>query len=124
MAAKGDTDEAVSRLDEALALARESRNPGTILTATIARAGLPDGDVEAAVAALVEHEEGLEHRVKMNARFRLWELTRDRAHLDEAHRLLEHLRDHAPDEDREMLIANVPLHRDIMLAWEKLGEKG
>jgi len=121
--AKGDTGVAVSHVDEALALARESKNPGTILTVTIERARLPDGDVDAAVAALVDHEEGLEHPVKMNARFRLWELTQDRVHLDEAHRLLTFMRDHAPEDDRESMIKNVPLHRDIMKAREEQGEE-
>ena len=116
-AAREDTDTAVSRVDEALALAHECRNPGTILTATIARAGLPGGDVDGAVAVLADHEAGLEHGVKMKARYRLWELTGDRAHLDEAHRLLAFMRDHAPDEDRDSMIENVPLHSDIMSAW-------
>ena len=35
-----------------------------------------------------------------------------RAHLA-AHRLLSHLRDHAPEEHRETMIENVPLNRDI-----------
>ena len=35
----------------------------------------------------------------------------------EAHGLLTHLRDHAPEEYRETMIANVPLHREIIDAW-------
>jgi len=120
-AAGGRMDVAVAQLDEAIELARETRNPGTILGAIVARARLPDGDVEAALAALVEHEEHLEHAGKMDARFRLWELTQDRAHLDEAHRLLAFMRDHAPEDCRESMIENVPLHRDIAKAWEEHG---
>ncbi|MHC4940192.1 MAG: protein kinase domain-containing protein [Planctomycetota bacterium] len=123
-AAKGHVDDAVARAEEALALAVEGRNPAPILSATIERAGLPGGDVEAAVAALVEHEEGLEHPVKMNARFRLWELTRDKAHLEEAHRLLRFMRDHAPEQDRDAMIENVPLHRAITEAWAEHGSDG
>jgi len=57
----------------------------------------------------------------MEARFLLWRATDDPAHLAEAHRLLRHLRDHAPEEYRETMIENVPLHRDIMAAWEEHG---
>ncbi len=77
-----------------------------------------------ALATLTEHEERVWQRGRMNARFRLWELTQDKTHLTEAHRLLEHLRDHAPEQDRDSMIQNVPLHRDIMKAWEEHGEKG
>jgi len=120
-ATRGEAESATTQLDEALLLARETGSPGTILAATVEQARLPGGDVHAALAALVEHEERVEHLEKMNARFRLWELTRDRSHLDEAHRLLEHLRAHAPEEDRISMIENVPLHRDIMKAWEEHG---
>jgi hypothetical protein len=57
----------------------------------------------------------------MEARFRLWELTGDPVHLREAHRLLGEFRDHAPEECRESLIANVPIHREIEDAWETHG---
>ena len=114
-----DAENAAAHLDEALALARETNEPGTILAATIERARLPGGDIEAAVAALAEHEERVGHAGKMEARFRLWELTQDKQHLEEANRLLEHLRDHAPEEDRDSMVENVPLYRDIMKAWAK-----
>ena len=122
-AARGHTESAATHLEEALALASETKSPGMILAATVERARLPDGDVEAALTAITEHEERAGHDRRMNARFRLWELTHDQAHLTEAHRLLEHLRDHAPEEDRDSMIENVPLHRDIMKAWEEHGEK-
>ena len=41
------------------------------------------------------------------------------SHPVESHRPLCHLRDHAPEEYRETMIANVPLHRDIMAAWKE-----
>jgi hypothetical protein len=53
----------------------------------------------------------------MDARFALWKATNDAAHLEEAHRLLEYLREHAPEEDRDTMIENVPLHREIQEAW-------
>ena len=43
------------------------------------------------------------------------------SHLDEAHRLLQHLRDHAPEEYRDTMVENVPLHRDIAAAWAAQG---
>jgi hypothetical protein len=54
----------------------------------------------------------------MQARFLLWKATNAPTHLEEAKRLLDFARDHAPEEYRETMIANVPLHRDIMAAWE------
>ena len=57
----------------------------------------------------------------MEARFRLWGLTQDKEHLVEAHRLLAHLRDHAPEDCRESMIEHVPLHRDIVQAWDEHG---
>ena len=69
------------------------------------------------MSALAEHEARTEFPDRLSARFRLWELTGDRKHLDEAHRLLGFMRDHAPEEDRDSMIENVPLHRDIMAAW-------
>ena len=112
----GETESAATHLGEALALARETANPEATLCATVEQARLPDGDVEAALAALADHEERAGHGAKMEVRFRLWELTRDKRHLEEARRLLERLRDHAPEDCRDSMIENVPLHRDIMRA--------
>ena len=120
-AARGETQSAATHLDEALSLAREMGSPGTILAATVERARLPGGNAKAALAALAEHEERVGHVGRMYARFRLWELTQDKTHLTEAHRLLVHLRDHAPEQVRESMIENVPRHRDIVKAW---GEHG
>ena len=88
------------------------------------RARLPGGAIEAALATLKEHEERVRHETKMNARFRLWELTKDKVHLAEAHRLLCYVLDHAPEDCRDSMIENVPLHRDIMKAWEEHGAGG
>ena len=119
--ARGETESAATHLDEALRLARETGEPGAILAATVEQARLPGGDAAAALAALGEHGERVGPAEKMDARFRLWELTKDAAHLAEAHRLLCFMRDHAPEEDRDSMIENVPLHRDIMTAWEEHG---
>jgi hypothetical protein len=45
----------------------------------------------------------------------------NRAHLAEAHRLLRHLHDHAPEDCRDSAMENVPLHREIMRAWDEHG---
>ena len=39
--------------------------------------------------------------------------------IQEAHRLVLHLRDHAPKELRESAIEGVPLHLEISVAWEQ-----
>jgi tetratricopeptide (TPR) repeat protein len=117
----GRAEEARPRLEEALALGRRLEAPGTIALASCRLALLPCGDVPAALKAFSEHEPKLEHQTRMDTRFLLWRATKDRVHLEEAHRLLCHLRDHAPEEYRETMIEHVPLHRDIMAAWEEHG---
>ena len=62
--------------------------------------------------------------IVMNARFLLWQATRDRAHLVEAKRLLDFLVEHAPPECRESMLANVRLHREIAAAWRGESERG
>ncbi len=57
----------------------------------------------------------------MEARFLLCKVTSDPAHLAEAKQLLDDLVEHAPEEYRESMIENVPLHRDIMKVWEEHG---
>jgi hypothetical protein len=66
-----------------------------------------------------EHERRLGHDTKTEARFLLFKATQEPAHLEEAWKLLCFARDHAPEEYRESMIANVPLHRDIAAAWEE-----
>ncbi|MHC4974298.1 MAG: serine/threonine-protein kinase [Planctomycetota bacterium] len=116
---RGDNDRATAHLEEALELAREVKAPGTLLLASVYRARLPGGDKQAGLSALEEHEERADHETRMKARFRLWELTKDQTHLENAHRLLGYSRDHAPEECRDSMIENVPLHRDIMKAWDR-----
>jgi serine/threonine protein kinase/tetratricopeptide (TPR) repeat protein len=118
---QGEAESAASHLDEAIELARETHSPDMLLAATVERARLPGGDVTAALAALAEHEDQAPLGNRMEVRFRLWELTQDPEHLAEAQRWLAHLRDHAPEEDRAAMMKSVPLHRDIMKAWEEQG---
>jgi hypothetical protein len=52
----------------------------------------------------------------MLARFLLWRATRERAHLAEAKRRLDHLVAHAPEDCRASMLEDVRLHREIMEA--------
>ncbi|MHC4861225.1 MAG: serine/threonine-protein kinase [Planctomycetota bacterium] len=119
--AEGRHEEALGHLTEALALGREIRAAGQIVLAEALLALLPGGDPAAALQAYEEHEPHLRLLEKMEARFYLWRATDDSGYLEEAHRLLCHLRDHAPEECRESMIENVPLNRDIMAAWAEHG---
>ena len=120
-AERGDSAGAAARLEEAIALAREVSSPEAILAATVEQARQKSKGVDAALEALAAHEERVAYSERMDARFRLWELTKDPVHLAEAHRLVVHARAHAPEQDRHSMIENVPLYRDIMRAWAEHG---
>ncbi|MHC4341746.1 MAG: hypothetical protein ACYSX0_16225 [Planctomycetota bacterium] len=90
--------------------------------ATVYRARLLGGGVDAALTALGEVEERVDHVTRMIARYRLWEGTKDMTHLDEEKRLLDFALEHSPEDCRTTMIENVLLHRDIMRAWEEHGE--
>jgi tetratricopeptide (TPR) repeat protein len=121
---QGEEQAAIRRSEESLALARELKSPDLILRATAYRALLPGGDSEDALAAFEEYEDRVELSTKMECRFQLWELTKDQIHLTEAKRLLDFAVKHSPEDCRTSMIENVPLHRDIMKAWEESGKKG
>ena len=55
----------------------------------------------------------------MEARFHLWRLTHDGAHLAEAKRLLDFAVAHAPEACRTTMIEGVPLNHEIVEAWER-----
>ncbi len=122
-AAQGERDAARILLDEAIAMARELKTPGAEVLASCHQALLPGGDADAARAAFSEHEARIEHETKTEVRFCLWQATKDRTHLAEAHRLLMDASEHTSEEYRDTMLQNVSLHRDIMKAWEEHGEK-
>ena len=66
-------------------------------------------DPTTALDVFATYEPRLRHAAKMEGRFLLWKATGDRSHLEVAHELLVHLRDHAPPEYRETMIVKVPL---------------
>jgi len=119
LAALGRFEEAESKLTEALSLAKELGETGQIVTLTCQLALLRDGDVGGARAVFEQHASGLGAVTRMGALFHLWRAAGDAEDLEGAHRLLLHLKDHAPEEFRESMITNVPLHRNIMAAWTK-----
>ena len=111
----GEFDKAHVALEEAVSLSRKHRKGAQLAWALALLAGLPDGDVAAAEAALKEAgESGNTPQV----RYRLWKAKGDPTHLAEAKRLLDHLAEHAPEECRESMLTNVKLHREILEAWE------
>jgi len=120
-AARGDAARAAARLDEARALGRGSGSAGTILSAAVERARLPGGDAQRAVRALEESAGRVNLPTRMSARLRLWELTGDFTHLEEAHGLLACAIDHAPPDCRETMVENNRVHRAIASAWKEHG---
>jgi serine/threonine protein kinase/tetratricopeptide (TPR) repeat protein len=114
-------DEARALFGDTLAIARELSLGYLQLLAMAELARLPGGDVTAAVAALAAHEGSAELLEALQARFRIWQATRDPAHLAEARRGLDFLVEHAPPEFRESMIANVALNREIAAAAREQG---
>jgi tetratricopeptide (TPR) repeat protein len=117
----GRIDDGLVRLEEAQAVAGEIADSNTRALATSIRAALRGGDPVAAAKALDELGTRPWHVARMEARFWLWKATNDRAHLAEAWRLLVHLRDHAPPENKVTVMENVPLHREIAAAAKEAG---
>jgi len=106
----------------ALDLAAEIGLPGYETLARCELALLPGGDAEDALAAFTENEERLEASDRREARYLLWRATSDRAHLEEAKRLLDELVAHADADTRESMLTNLRVNRAIMAAWT--GESG
>jgi hypothetical protein len=87
---------------------------------TLARcelAVLPGGDAEDALAAFAEHEERLRAGERREARYLLWKATNNRAHLEEAKRLLDESLANVPAECHESMLTNLRVNRDILAAW-------
>ncbi len=118
-AAKGQPESAAVHLDEALAMARDVKIPTLIPLCAAHRVLLPDGDIGAAHHAFEQYGPRLGMYDRMEAAFALWKATGDPQYVEMAQSLLCHLRDHAPEDCRDSMIENVPLHRDIMKAWEE-----
>jgi tetratricopeptide (TPR) repeat protein len=121
LARTGRSDEAAARVGAAREIALRSDDANTLALSATIRAALPGGDPAAAAKTLDGLGTRPWHVARMEARWWLWKATADRAHLAESWRLLQHLRDHAPEENRVTVIANVPLHREIAAAAKEAG---
>jgi len=108
---------------DALRLAQENGLYETLLQVTAEQAAEGEGDVSIAEETLRTHGERVSLSRRMAACHRLWKATGTRTHLEEAKRLLDHVVDHAPEAYRRSVQENVPLHRDIMKAWEEHGTR-
>jgi tetratricopeptide (TPR) repeat protein len=113
----GETEAGRVHLERGLQLGREQGLKPQVASCLAALAAYGDGDAAAALAYATEHDAEIDVAHRMHVRRLLWKATGDRGHLEEAYQLLTHLRDHAPEEYRESMIENVPLHKEIMEAW-------
>jgi tetratricopeptide (TPR) repeat protein len=117
----GEIDAARERLAEALELSRELERPQSWLLAASAMAVLEPEAVPVALDALARFGSRVERGERMEARLLLWNATGDRAHLADAHALLRAAIENAPQECREAMLAEVPLHREIAAAAREAG---
>jgi len=115
---EGRHDEARDLLEEARTLAERLRAAEGIVLTTARLALLSAGDAKAAVECFLKHEPRLKHAAKMEAHYLVWRLTNDPEHLREARRLLDGLREHAPEERKESILTRVPLNRAIVNSGE------
>jgi len=114
LAHEGRTDESEEHLRQAIEMADEQGANDILLPALARAAAGPGGDVERAREAYRRSGERLEHVVRMEVSFLLGRATGDEIPRAEARRLLAELEEHAPPADREALMRNVRLHREIM----------
>ena len=111
----GDAEAARAALEEALALTRKQQRPELVALALALLACLPDGEAKVAESALADAGESDTPRVRLL----LHQATGDRAHLEQAKRLLDEALSKVPAEYHEAMLTNVRLHRDIMKAWNE-----
>ena len=116
-AAAADADTARASFTAALALASDHGFSGLETLARCELALLPGGVLDAALDALRAHEHDLNEGQLRQARWLLWRATGDRAHLDEAKRLLDEVVAHVDDETRTSMLGNLRLNREIVAAW-------
>ena len=102
-------------------LAREIGAPTIEVRARCELALLPGGDAGDALAAFAEHGERLGDDERRMVRLLLWRATGDRAHLEEAKRLLDEHLARNPPEYHEGMLVNVPINREIVAACKEQG---
>ena len=102
-------------------LAAESGFRGYETLARCELACLPGGDAKDGLCAFTENEDRLDAEERLAARYLLWKATGDRAHLEEAKRLLDESVAHVDDAMRASMLMNLRGNREIMAAWEEHG---
>ncbi len=112
----GDIEGARAALEESLAVSR-GRRAGAVLAQAML-ACLPGGDVNAAVAVGAAAGQS---KHSLRTQWLLWRATGGPVYLVEARRLLDEQLSYAPSRHHEAMLANVPLHRDIVAASEAHG---
>jgi tetratricopeptide (TPR) repeat protein len=122
--AEGRSDEGRELLEQVLAAEADGPSPGAAAFASALLAFHFGGNPAAALKVLEGEDSSLGCESRMELCFLLWRATEDTTHLCEAYRLLRKLCANATEEYRETMIQNVPLHRDIMAAWEEHGADG
>jgi tetratricopeptide (TPR) repeat protein len=121
LARAGRVDEARALLHAALATARQTGCPEQEAVAVARLALLAGGDAAAAEEAMARTWERLAVIDQMDVRLGLFRATGNRTHLAEAKRRLDFVVEHAPPEDRETMLTNVRLHREIAAAAREHG---
>ncbi len=115
----GRIDEARERLLESIAMAEGHSGAAEIAARRCRLAALPGGDPEEALAAYEAARETASVFQRLAMLHLLWRATRDRAHLDAAWDLLQHLREQAPEAWRDSMLECVHLHRDVRADYER-----
>ncbi len=121
-AAAGDEEGGCESLAAARDLATNVGIPGVETLARCQLALLPGGDSGDALAVFTKNEERLDAEERREARYLLWRATGDRAHLEEAKRLVDESLATVPSEYDEPILTNLRINREIMAAWN--GESG
>jgi tetratricopeptide (TPR) repeat protein len=119
--ARGHPETARDSLQESREMSREIDRPDSEAIAAAYLALLPGGSAGEAEELCRTSESHIGHFERVELRFVLWRATGKPEHLAEAHRQLMFLRDHAPEDCKQSILENVPLHAEIVAAWEVHG---
>lgn len=116
----GLTEEAEALLLQARTLADELQMLPVLVGATIRMAVSDGSGVERALQLFESHSARLGYLERMEAHFLLWRATSKRPHLDEAARMLDEFRAHAPAAYQDSIFRQVRLYREIRAAVDAL----
>ncbi|MHC4849466.1 MAG: ATP-binding protein [Planctomycetota bacterium] len=114
--AAGDNEIAGRYLADADAIGTQIEAPEISAWAAAHSSLLPGGDLETARAAVRDHASRLEVAQQMDALFAIWRAGGNADDLARAYEMLVDVRDRSPEEYRDSMIENVPLHKAIMEA--------